>query len=604
LSRIKNAKALHRKYDAFYEHGLEKHVVRIEGTKGEKQTVVPYSSVIVASRLLWSSPVHCNYITPSQNSMVRSKVKANHELDIRPGCRLFNCTPLAHFPVKVSRVCTFNKKGHEYKIGDFCEVKINRNICVCRIDALSYKRWIHEDLNHPYPYIEVTYSQLVRARRGISNANVDVQSKEYFLVAGSNATSTIDEVMNPFSMRIFERDDPVTDWPISGEEGMIRYKRLSQRRGHYRYEPYRHPFYKFDYEEDGKHTTYISLFVDGFTTSSQNQSTTGVYMNWLNADGSVRNCEAFLHPLMLIPPGVDQYEALHAIRRDVKLMEQGLRLFSYQHSAVIDLQLFIALLSLDLMGAYPLLRHGGNKCLMNCCGCLSEITGRLDFEAPLEKPRRVQLTDLCVEQIIEVGVKMVEERAEKDKSLNLPQQTSQLIRQRYGVLPEKNPFEGLTLDPHAQYFRCTSHMILYGLFRHLFRFLWDKWHTPLMRFAVQASLVAVDDPENLAARLQVQRRDGITGSLSMEEVRGLSLLLTSCFDGLLKPELLNHFRQLWSVYSQSTGPNLLTGAELAHVQEVCSFFMLGAEIRSALWWSFSYWNCSIHAVYSSWALGL
>jgi hypothetical protein len=577
FTRIKTAHALHAKYDCFYEAGLEENVVQATVHEVRKPKIVPYSSIIEANRLLWSSPVHSKYLTPSQDASVRSEVSSDHELQVQPQTTLFNCTPLAHFPVKFSRLCSFNVLGHEFRIGDFCRVKFKNDIGVCRIDKLQYKRWDHYDKDHPYPYLEICYTQCQKARNIYSRKARKVLKNEYFLEARSEATSTIDEVIGTFSMRVTESADVPTDWPSSGEEGIIRYSRIpigSRGQRKFRYEQYRHPLHQFDYEEDGKRTTYISLFVDGFTSGSQKQSSTGVYMNWLNAQGHVRHREAFIHTLMLVPPCVDQYDALSPLRRDVKLMENGIQLYSHHHRATVVLQLYIALLSLDLMGAYPLLRHGGNRCEMNCCNCMIRKDGRLDFRTPLQTPRRLQLTDLCIEQVQDVVIEMVDTRVKKNQNTTLPQQTQQRVRSSYGVLQSKNPFEGLTLDPHAQYFRCTSHMILFGLFKHLYRTLWEQWLTPLMRKALEASLSTVHDPQNLAARLKEQGRDGSSSTLSMEEVRGLSMLLTSCFDGLLKADLLKHFRQLWRVYTRSTGRSLLTTAELKEVQQVIVFNIL------------------------------
>lgn len=560
--RIKTAKALHERYDPFFQEGFEVNRVPVKRTETKQTVDVPYSSIIQANRLLWSSPVHSKYMTKAREPPA----------PISLGARLFNQTPLARFPVKFSRLCTFHKNGHEFKIGDFCRVRIDGEIDVCRIEKLEYIRWKHKS-NHPYPYLKIYFTQLTKASRSFSKTTL---RNEYWLELGSWADSTAKDVIDPFSMRIVESGDDYTDWPAKHKdaegrqthEGIVRLQRRGSGSRHYKYELYKHPWYKFDYEDDNMETTYISLFIDGFTTGSQSQTTKGVYINWLNADGQVRNREAFIHIAMLIPSGVAEYEALAPVRRDISCLEQGIEMFSWKHQSTVVLQMYVATLALDLVGAYSLLRHGGNRSTLVCPGCLINIKKKLDFKAPLERRRRLTFTDLCVTQIKSVQFKMLAQKTKSGQPARLSQTKDQEIRKSYSVLPTRNPFEGLTLDPHSQYFRCTSHMFLFGMFKKMYRHLVEKCMTPMMRFAIQASFFTVDDPHRTAPRLSAQARDGQTSALSMEEFRRLSLLASSCFDGLLHPELLAHFRQLWFIYSASTGDSLLTDADLHAIQKV------------------------------------
>ena len=105
---------------------------------------------------------------------------------------------------------------------------------------------------------------MIAANKRRPNRNDPVLKDEYYLQPGSWASSTVDEVVKPVFLRVVEQGDDCSDWTGRDArfDGILRKEIKKKRcknsdRVKLTYAPYRHPFYKLDYEDSTSEYTYI-----------------------------------------------------------------------------------------------------------------------------------------------------------------------------------------------------------------------------------------------------------------------------------------------------------------------------------------------------------
>ena len=209
-----------------------------------------------------------------------------------------------------------------------------------------------------------------------------------------------------------------------------------------------------NYEQDladNEVVAYVEIFLDSFSsTTSTNQSRTGLYFRLLNFKSAVRGINGVTCALSCWPSDGNQREALSSLRNEMAELE---RTGPVEYRCPIEnrkkkIHIVIAALPADLMQIYSNCRHGGNASNMNCPNCWTTKHDRLDIRDL--RDHELIRTDTFTDHIIAYVV---------GKQLS-PHKTRQLLRS-YGIHgSDPSPFEGCGVDTHQQSFRDYQHLFL------------------------------------------------------------------------------------------------------------------------------------------------
>ena len=162
--------------------------------------------------------------------------------------------------------------------------------------------------------------------------------------------------------------------------------------------------------------------------------------------------------MSLIPPNVDDYDALKLLREDVKALQNGFTIFHQEKECFLRIVGAISLIIADHVEACKLTRHLGNAALKNGRECWTSIQSRIDTQldfTSFNMTRRRAQTDIVVRQTT------IRYLANPNKS-NLKN-----LQKSTGIRMGKCPFEGLEVDPHLQTVTDLDHMFDLGIVKTL-----------------------------------------------------------------------------------------------------------------------------------------
>ncbi len=164
--------------------------------------------------------------------------------------------------------------------------------------------------------------------------------------------------------------------------------------------------------------------------------------------------------IMLVPAGCDMYEALAPLRRDMKLLEQGVE------TRLGKLHVYPSFLPADLLQKYENCRHLGNTATMNCASCWCDTTERCDTKFDIldvSNTRRREQTNVIIQQLQE------EESQLRFAKEDVADRTVAKLRQKYGIQNRPCLYEDVEVDPHMQSPTDPDHLVWFGLVRIVLR---------------------------------------------------------------------------------------------------------------------------------------
>jgi hypothetical protein len=122
------------------------------------------------------------------------------------------------------------------------------------------------------------------------------------------------------------------------------------------------------------------------------------------------------------------------------------------------------------------------------------------------------------------------------------------LRTKYGMkADQRDPFDGLTFDPHLQCPRDPDHLLWFGIAKTLLEFAYDTF-TEAMKESVSRRLLDFAWPSNYS-RITFDLSRTIASRYSMAFVRKMFLLAVLTWDDLLSPELFQLFSWFYRITS-------------------------------------------------------
>src|ERR1700744_562373 len=105
---------------------------------------------------------------------------------------------------------------------------------------------------------------------------------------------------------------------------------------------------------------WIEIYLDKFTSKTfRNRNTLGVYLSYSNVLRKVKGFSDFTDVIMLVPPGVDLYEVFAYLRRDLRLLAEGVSFYDAIDKRIKKLKALVSFLPTDLPQLSSTARHGG-----------------------------------------------------------------------------------------------------------------------------------------------------------------------------------------------------------------------------------------------------
>ena len=168
---------------------------------------------------------------------------------------------------------------------------------------------------------------------------------------------------------------------------------------------------------------------------------------------------------MLIPPNVLLYDALQPLRRDLRMLENGLNVQCWDGTKAKQIRVAGAISCLigDHPQACDTSRHLGNMAKKNCRFCHVDILERMIWDEELldhTMTRRRLQSDSIVQQL-----------KEEHKLPTLSATAKKALSTKYGIRNEPCPYQGLHVDTHLQAFPDVDHLIDLGLLKSLLNFM-------------------------------------------------------------------------------------------------------------------------------------
>lgn len=451
-------------------------------------------------------------------------------------------SPLAREPRRWARhLFQFSNRGVVFAIGDFVHAR-DQPLYVYLIDVLSYEAgdW---KLN-----TEVT-----------AWPKLQVQAWEYIIVAGSREVKETGKLYN------FPAVDVMAHCTVASAS-VVRVEGFDF---HCVVELSPKPSLQLDDAETS--VAWLAIFADGFK-DERGRSPVGVYAHGLNIRSGMRSLDAFKMKICVIPPGVDLFEALAPLRRDLALFERGFVWWDPISHKTRNLVGRVAVMPADLMQLYTNVRHGGNACTWNCPNCLIHVQDRGDTHLDIRGvvlERTGELVDMCVKQAEEE----VDAWRQLDTHKRFPQ--GEISASRFDKIRTKYALSKLTPPPFGRNaldecrlgLRDPDHLWLYGIFlcmhNHMF---YECMNVPARgRFIARCrDFPCLAGHARLNVPWKIENRKKWGRGISMSLYRQLTFVGVTAYKGLVPPDIYALYVRLWRFYVEIRKP--IAAADVSRLQ--------------------------------------
>ena len=196
-----------------------------------------------------------------------------------------------------------------------------------------------------------------------------------------------------------------------------------------------------------------------------NRSTSGVYMSVSNIRNKYKYSRRHMYTLMLLPPHVSLREALQPLRRDLNLLEAGVKMEMFQgdgkEAKVVTVHGAISMLIGDHVQACANCCHLGNNANKNCRMCMTDKADRMHCSPTILEHSMTR----CISQSRAIINQMNFQIGRGASASRIKQ-----VYGFYGIYPSPLPFDDL-VDPYRQSFPCVGHCLDLGLLGKLITFM-------------------------------------------------------------------------------------------------------------------------------------
>jgi hypothetical protein len=372
----------------------------------------------------------------------------------------FNQTPFVKMAYKWSRLLSFFHRGREYLVGEFVSGPSQNHIrkpawqlqlmvpedSVFRIDSLEYKHTPHiptdlrEEKGNSYiPVLTFTgtvFRRIERGRELVQTALIVKINVEHIASHSPVVAVSSEEDIPPkgFFCRVSEDGNPYIPWVP-----------------------------EFTYPEvlDGSPFFWVNIFIDKYQSKdARATSSEAVYMMIENFESALNSTKNLVFVLSILPPGSKLDDLMALVRRDVRILEEGMQVFDCAVGMNITIKGAISGLAADHVQASINTRCGHTSAWRHSVSCWAGDDQACDYRADCldhRMLRRRAQTDLIMKRL---------QRLECEKKSFKYVLASNITY--FGITSTSvGPclFSGLQVDPHLMTRWCFSHLVWYGIAR-------------------------------------------------------------------------------------------------------------------------------------------
>jgi hypothetical protein len=358
----------------------------------------------------------------------------------------FAQSPFAQQPLKYSRLLSFVHKRVEYLVGDYVLITPlgrQHDEVIFRIDELFYKQlglgdpdyWSNK--NAPQEKNGGRIPPLIMRGVVFKRGYKSYEPKELLALKG---------VVEYAAARVLQRTHVFVAIRALPTDFTVWYCQKQESDDGGPPVQYKPPSVQFTYLawQRGDQFAWLDLFEDGCT--DVNRSFTGVYGRLANTVGQGR---IFL--IMLLPHGVNKFQAYATVRSDLIALGQTLR-YSDGQGLVSYVQGAVAHIVGDSVGQDDWCRHKGSGGSCNCSKCwmLSPNFTKVTEVSDHRNQRRTAQTDV-------IGLMV------RDELKNTRKTSAKAREQQYGQRDELRRLDGVECDDVMQTLRDHEHLLRYGV---------------------------------------------------------------------------------------------------------------------------------------------